>query len=152
MPFALHPKLARDTVEVIRLPLSRVLLMNDRRFPWLILVPERGERDSVREIHELPAADRAELIEEIAQASEVLKRLFQPDKLNVGALGNIVPQLHIHVVARTAADPAWPGPVWGSGAAVAYQESELGEVRERLAAAFGAWPAVEESAFRGREP
>lgn len=117
-----------------RLPLCRVLLMNDRRFPWLILVPER---DSVREIHELSAADRAVLIEEIARASEVLKRLFQPDKLNVGALGNIVPQLHVHVVARTAADPAWPGPVWGSGAAVAYQEKELEEIRGRLAVAFG---------------
>lgn len=149
MPFALHPTLARDTVEVIRLPLSRVLLMNDRRFPWLILVPER---DSVREIHELPTADRTELIEEIARASEVLKRLFQPDKLNVGALGNIVPQLHVHVVARTAADSAWPGPVWGSGAAVPYEENGLGEVRERLVAAFRGWPAVDESAFRGREP
>lgn len=138
MPFALHPTLARDTVEVTRLPLCRVLLMNDRRFPWLILVPERGERDSVRELYELSASDRADLIEEIARASEVLKRLFQPDKLNVGALGNIVPQLHIHVVARSATDPAWPGPVWGSGAAVAYQESELEEVRGRLAAALGA--------------
>jgi diadenosine tetraphosphate (Ap4A) HIT family hydrolase len=137
MPFALHPTLARDTVEVARLPLCRVLLMNDRRFPWLILVPERGERDSVREIHELSAADRAELIEEIARASEVLKRLFQPDKLNVGALGNIVPQLHVHIVARTATDPAWPGPVWGSGTPVPYEENGLEEVRGRLAAALG---------------
>jgi diadenosine tetraphosphate (Ap4A) HIT family hydrolase len=135
MAFALHPTLARDTVEVARLPLCRVLLMKDRRFPWLILVPER---DSVREIHELSAADRAVLIEEIAEASEVLKRLFQPDKLNVGALGNLVPQLHVHVVARTTTDPAWPGPVWGSGTPVAYQESELEAVRGRLAAAFGA--------------
>jgi diadenosine tetraphosphate (Ap4A) HIT family hydrolase len=138
MPFTLHPTLARDTVEVARLPLCRVLLMNDRRFPWLILVPERGERDSVREIHELSAVDRTELIEEIARVSEVLKRLFQPDKLNVGALGNIVPQLHVHLVARTAADPAWPGPVWGSGAAVPYEVDELEEIRGRLAAAFGA--------------
>jgi diadenosine tetraphosphate (Ap4A) HIT family hydrolase len=127
----LHPTLARDTVEVARLPLCRVLLMKDRRFPWLILVPER---ESVREIHELPAADRAELIEEIARAGEVLKRLFRPDKLNVGALGNVVPQLHVHVVARFAADPAWPGPVWGSGAAVAYADDELEERRKQLAA------------------
>src|SRR5689334_25233221 len=87
MPFTLHPTLARDTVEVTRLPLCRVLLMKDRRFPWLILVPER---ESVREIHDLPPEDRHALIEEIAQASEALKRLFHPDKLNVGALGNIV--------------------------------------------------------------
>src|SRR5215210_288099 len=133
MSFTLHPTLARDTVEVTRLPLCRVLLMKDSRFPWLILVPER---DSVREIHELPPADRAKLIEEIAQASEVLSRLFRPDKLNVGALGNIVPQLHIHIVAHTAADPAWPGPVWGSGAAEPYGENELEEMRGRVAAAF----------------
>jgi diadenosine tetraphosphate (Ap4A) HIT family hydrolase len=133
MPFTLHPTLARDTVEVTRLPHCRVLLMKDRRFPWLILVPER---ESVREIHELPLADRQTLIEEIARASEVLTRLFQPDKLNVGALGNIVPQLHVHLVARTATDPAWPGPVWGSGPAEAYTEGELEEVRGRIAEGF----------------
>ncbi|HVG08662.1 MAG TPA: HIT family protein [Thermoanaerobaculia bacterium] len=131
MPFDLHPTLARDTVELARLPLCRVLLMKDRRFPWLILVPER---EGVREIHELSMADRAALIEEIARAGEVLKRLFQPDKLNVGALGNVVPQLHVHVVARFATDPAWPGPVWGSGTAIAYANEPLEALRERLAA------------------
>jgi diadenosine tetraphosphate (Ap4A) HIT family hydrolase len=129
----LHPTLARDTVEIAVLPLCRLLLMNDRRFPWMILVPER---ETAREIHELAPADRAELVEEIARVSEALARAFQPDKLNVGALGNVVPQLHIHVVARFAGDSAWPGPVWGSGAAVPYGESELSDVRERLAAAF----------------
>lgn len=133
MPFDLHPTLARDTIEVARLRLCRVLLMKDRRFPWLILVPER---ESMREIHELPAADRAELVEEIARAGEVLARLFRPDKVNVGALGNVVPQLHVHVVARFATDPAWPGPVWGSGAAVPYPEDELEEIRKRLASAL----------------
>jgi diadenosine tetraphosphate (Ap4A) HIT family hydrolase len=118
---------------VARLPLCRVLLMNDRRFPWLILVPER---DAAREIHQLSPADRAALIEEIALGSGVLERLFQPDKLNVGALGNVVPQLHVHVVARAAGDPAWPGPVWGSGAAVPYGKDEIAEVRARLAAAL----------------
>lgn len=134
MPFALHPTLARDTVEVTRWPLCRVLLMKDSRFPWLILVPER---EGIREIHELPAADRAALVEEIARAGEALSRLFQPDKVNVGALGNVVPQLHVHVVARFAADAAWPGPVWGSGAAVPYGETELEDLRGRLAAALG---------------
>ena len=135
MPFELHPTLSRDTVEVARLRLCRVLLMKDRRFPWLILVPER---ESLREIHELQPPDRAQLIEEVAQAGEALARLFRPDKLNVGALGNVVPQLHVHVVARFAADPAWPGPVWGSGTALPYTESELEETRRRLAAALGA--------------
>src|SRR4029079_7245258 len=133
MPFAPHPGLAGDTVEVTRLPLCRVLLMNDRRFPWLILVPER---DAVREIHQLSPADRAALVEEIALGSGVLERLFHPDKLNVGALGNVVPQLHVHVVARTAGDPAWPGPVGGSGAAEPYSKGESEEVRARLAAAL----------------
>ena len=105
MSFTLHPTLAQDTVEVTRLSLCRVLLMKDSRFPWLVLVPER---DGVREIHDLAPADRAVLIEEIAQASLILERLFQPYKINVGSLGNVVPQLHVHVVARTATTP--PGP------------------------------------------
>jgi diadenosine tetraphosphate (Ap4A) HIT family hydrolase len=133
MTFALHPTLARDTVEVARLPLCRVLLMRDRRFPWLILVPEREE---TREIHELPPADRAALIEEIARVSGTMARLFQVDKINVGALGNIVPQLHVHVIARFATDAAWPGPVWGSGPAEPYEDSVLEELRDRLASAL----------------
>ena len=132
-PFTLHPTLARDTVEIARLTLCRVLLMRDKRFPWLILVPDR---EAAREIHELPSEDRARLIEEIALAGAALERLFRPEKLNVGALGNIVPQLHIHVVARFKEDAAWPGPVWGSGAAIPYGEEELEEIRERLASAL----------------
>ena len=135
MSFVLHPTLARDTLEVTRLPLCRVLLVKDRRFPWLLLVPER---EGLREIHELSAADRGQLIEEIALAGEVLSRIFTPDKLNVGALGNIVPQLHVHIVARRAGDAAWPGPVWGTGPAEPYPEDELEEIRGRLAASFAA--------------
>jgi diadenosine tetraphosphate (Ap4A) HIT family hydrolase len=133
MTFNLHPTLVRDTVEVARLSLCRVLLMKDRRFPWLVLVPEREE---VREIHELPPEDRRQLIEEIALIGETLERLFRPAKLNVGALGNIVPQLHVHVVARFETDPAWPGPVWGSGTAVPYTDVELDDLRERLTIEF----------------
>lgn len=129
--FILHPSLARDTVEVARLSLCRVLLMKDHRFPWLILVPER---EGIREIHELPPEDRSQLMEEIVRTSQALVGLFRPAKLNVGALGNIVPQLHVHVVARFEDDPAWPGPVWGSGPAVAYTNEELAEIRERIAA------------------
>jgi diadenosine tetraphosphate (Ap4A) HIT family hydrolase len=140
MTFTLHPALARDTVEVARLPLCRVLLMRDRRFPWLILVPER---EAVREIHELAADDRSRLIEEIARASRVLSGLVRPDKVNVGALGNVVPQLHVHVVARFAADAAWPGPVWGSGVAQPYPEEDLAALRARLAAVFAITEATE---------
>jgi len=135
MTFALHPALERDTVLVTRLALCRVLLMSDRRFPWLILVPER---DGVREIAELSPADRGILIEEIALASEALTRRFRPDKLNVGALCNVVPQLHVHVVARFTSDPAWPGPVWGSGAADPYEQTELDGLVAALKGQLGA--------------
>lgn len=135
MAFTLHETLTRDTLEITRWPLCRVLWMKDSRFPWLILVPERP---GIREIHELEPADRGVLIEEIARAGEILTRLFRPDKLNVGALGNLVPQLHIHLVVRYAGDLAWPGPVWGSGAAVPYGDRELEELRGRMSAAFHA--------------
>lgn len=133
MAFTLHQTLARDTLEITRWPLCRVLWMKDSRFPWLILVPERP---GIREIHELEPGDRGALIEEIARAGEILTRLFQPDKLNVAALGNVVPQLHVHLVVRYAGDPAWPGPVWGLGAATPYGDRELEELRGRLLTEF----------------
>jgi diadenosine tetraphosphate (Ap4A) HIT family hydrolase len=133
MPFTLHPTLARDAVEVARLQLCRVLLMRDRRYPWLILVPER---EGIQEIHQLPAADRAVLMEEIARVSEAMLRLFQAGKINFGALGNVVPQLHIHVITRFATDAAWPGPVWGSGPAEPYADAELEDLRARLQSAL----------------
>lgn len=131
--FELHPRLAADTVEVCRLPLSRVLLMDDARFPWLILVPERT---GARELHRLDPADRARLMDEIVRASTALEALFSPDKLNVGALGNLVPQLHVHVVARRVGDAAWPGPVWGSGSREPYAADAREDLRTRLAAAL----------------
>jgi diadenosine tetraphosphate (Ap4A) HIT family hydrolase len=109
--FALDPKLEADTLEITTLRLCAARLMNDRRFPWVILVPARGQ---VSEIIDLDAADRALLMDEIALVSTVMRDLFQPTKLNVGALGNVVTQLHVHVVARYASDAAWPGPVWGT--------------------------------------
>ena len=128
--FELDPRLDNDSLFLTDWPLCRVLRMNDRAYPWLILVPER---EGIREIHELEPQDRGTLIEEIARAGESLERLFAPDKINVGALGNIVPQLHVHVIARSTGDSAWPGPVWGSGAAVPYRESELEAIQEQLA-------------------
>ncbi len=136
MPFTLDLRLARDTREVGRLGLCRLLLMDDARFPWLILVPER---EGAREVHELAPADRASLIEEVARVAEALSRLFRADKINVAALGNVVPQLHVHVVARYRKDPAWPGPVWGSGPAERYGEGKLRERLEELRGELGAW-------------
>jgi diadenosine tetraphosphate (Ap4A) HIT family hydrolase len=119
MSFSLHPRLAADTLPVCDLSLCTVRLMNDARFPWLVLVPRQ---EGVVEILDLGAAERGILIEEITRAGEALRSAAPCDKLNVGALGNLVPQLHIHVVARVEGDAAWPGPVWGSGAAKPYDK------------------------------
>ena len=131
--FALHPQLEADTRPVAKLPLCRVLLMNDSRFPWLILVPERA---GVREIHQLAPADRAVLIEEIAAVAQAFERLTRAGKMNVAALGNQVPQLHVHVIARFAGDPAWPNPVWTKPGAMPYAEAELVRLAAELAAAL----------------
>jgi diadenosine tetraphosphate (Ap4A) HIT family hydrolase len=107
----LDPRLAADTAEVGRLPLCRVLLMDDRTIPWAVLVPER---EGARELFDLPPADRAQMAEEAARVARALCGLHRPDKINLGALGNLVPQFHLHVVARFLHDRAWPGPVWGA--------------------------------------
>ncbi len=126
--FSLHPSLSADTGFVTDWNLSRVLVMNDARYPWLILVPRR---DGLTEIFDLNAADRQTLIEEIARASEGLGKLTGIAKINIGALGNLVPQLHVHVVARHPDDAAWPGPVWGTGTAQPYAPHALHEfIRE----------------------
>jgi diadenosine tetraphosphate (Ap4A) HIT family hydrolase len=122
MSFTLHPRLEADTVLLVDLGLSRLLLMKDALYPWLILVPAKP---GLREIHDLEATDRARLIEEIASASRALQDLYAPDKINVGQLGNLVPQLHIHVIARFIDDPAWPGPVWGKVPPQAYEPKAL---------------------------
>jgi diadenosine tetraphosphate (Ap4A) HIT family hydrolase len=110
MTFRLHPRLEADTAFVADWPLCRVLLMNDARYPWLILVPRRA---SAVEITDLATDDRALLMTEMARAGLVVRGVPGVAKLNIGALGNLVPQLHIHIVGRQAGDPAWPGPVWG---------------------------------------
>lgn len=127
--FALDPRLAGDSVPVIELPLCSVRLMNDARFAWLLLVPRRA---ATSEIHELDGIEQERLWREIRLASDALRAVAPCDKLNLGALGNIVRQLHVHVVARREGDAAWPGPVWGSGAAEPY----AAPVRERLVAAL----------------
>ena len=116
MAFELHPQLEADTAEVTRLGLCRVLLMDDTTYPWLILVPERPD---LRDLHDIAPAEDAMLMTEIQLASQALQLLHSPDKINVAALGNQVPQLHVHVIARRTDDPAWPGPVWGAGQAEA---------------------------------
>lgn len=133
MSFELHPDLVRDTVEVARWALCRVGLNRDRNYPWLILSPMRA---GLRDLHDVPAAEHATLMAEIARASAALQELYAPIKINVAALGNVTPQLHIHVIARRADDPAWPRPVWGVAPAAPYGEAELAETATRLRAAL----------------
>lgn len=120
--FELHERLIADTVPVLDWPLCRVLLLNDATYPWLVLVPRRK---GVTEIHELDQSDRALLVEEMAEASRRLQNMTRALKMNVAALGNVVPQLHVHVIARFAEDAAWPRPVWGAVPASPYGEAEL---------------------------
>jgi diadenosine tetraphosphate (Ap4A) HIT family hydrolase len=132
--FTLDPRLAADTIVVGDLSLSRVLLMNDARFPWLILVPRRAQ---LREIVDLAASEQSALMGEITAVSLALQRLTSPHKLNVAALGNQVAQLHVHVIARFTDDAAWPRPVWGVGTAEPYPAALLEAEAARYRAALG---------------
>lgn len=121
MSFTLHAQLAADSCAVVALGLCDVRLMDDASWPWLVLVPQR---EAAVELLDLDAADRRALIEEVSLAAAVLRDLFQPHKLNVAALGNQVPQLHVHVIARFRHDPAWPRPVWGMAPRLPYRPHE----------------------------
>lgn len=133
-PFQLDPQLDADTLPLGRLSLCRLLLMNDARYPWLILVPERA---GLTEIIDLEETDRTQLMREVAIVSQALKQMFNPDKLNIGALGNRVRQLHVHVLGRFVSDQAWPGPVWGVGEAHPYPPHMAGVTMDRIAGALG---------------
>lgn len=133
MSFALDPRLAADSIAVGDFTLSQLRLMDDARFPWLILVPRIA---GARELIDLDECDRASLLGEVTIVGRMLESLLAPDKLNVAALGNVVPQLHVHVIARYANDAAWPQPVWGRGERVAYsheaRDALLARLREAL--------------------
>ncbi len=129
----LDPRLAADTIAVGRFDLCLLRLMNDARWPWFILVPDRA---AIREIHELAEQDQQQLMRESSRLAQGLARAFRPDKLNIAALGNIVPQLHVHHIVRHRGDPAWPAPVWGRLPAQPYAAAERREVIAKLAAAL----------------
>jgi len=118
--FSLHPRLAADTFDLGALDLCQALLMNDARFPWCILVPRLPD---LRDFHDVPRDRRMALHDEIERVSLALAHESRADKMNVAALGNMVPQLHIHVIARTTSDAAWPGPVWGVGTPEPYTDA-----------------------------
>ncbi|TFF73289.1 HIT domain-containing protein [Aeromonas taiwanensis] len=141
--FELHPRLQADTRVLGDLPLCRVLLARDSQYPWLILVPRVA---SLREIHHLPPAQQQQLMQESCAVATLMEQALNPDKINVAALGNMVPQLHLHHVARFASDAAWPGPIWGAHPAVPYEAQALQTAadnwRTRLLplAGFQPWP------------
>ncbi|HEU0117771.1 MAG TPA: HIT family protein [Alphaproteobacteria bacterium] len=127
--FSLHPQLETDSIFVRDLPLCQLRLQNQKTIPWLVLVPRLHD---MREIYQLGVSDRATLMEEITEASRALESLYAPDKINVGALGNIVPQLHVHVIARFKTDAAWPAPVWGRVPAETYPTDAIDVIIEKL--------------------
>jgi len=129
--FDLDARLAADAAPIGDWTLSRVLLMNDSRFPWLVLVPRRT---GCTEVFDLSTEDQCTLMAEIARAALAVRSAFHVEKINVGALGNIVPQLHVHVVGRRKGDAAWPGPVWGFGKAEVYSAASRRSWVERLSA------------------
>lgn len=133
--FALDPRLAGDTLPIGDLPLCAALLLDDARFPWFVLVPRRA---GVTEMTDLSDEDAASLMGEIRIATRVMLELAKPDKVNVAALGNVVSQLHVHVVGRFRSDPAWPGPVWGHGSRAPYPHQAAAALVERAAGLFAA--------------
>jgi diadenosine tetraphosphate (Ap4A) HIT family hydrolase len=132
--FELDPRLEEIGHPLVDLPLSRLFLLDDARFPWLMLVPRRA---GVSEILDLSEADRRQLFEETLHAAEALRDISRPDKLNIGALGNIVRQLHVHIIGRFQSDPAWPGPVWGHGERMPYPAHMVGPLMDRLKKSLG---------------
>jgi diadenosine tetraphosphate (Ap4A) HIT family hydrolase len=135
MTFQLDSRLEADTIPVGDLSLSSVLLLNDARFPWFVLVPRIH---NASELTDLSDEQAAQLMREIRIATRVMMDLSKPDKVNVGALGNIVTQLHVHVIGRFRSDPAWPGPVWGHGTRNPYPDHAATALIERAGALFAA--------------
>ncbi|MBZ6076565.1 HIT domain-containing protein [Microvirga puerhi] len=135
MIFQLDSRLDADTIPIGDLALSSVLLLNDARFPWFLLVPRLP---NASELTDLTDEQATQLMEEIRVTTRVMMELSRPDKVNVGALGNIVSQLHVHVIGRFRSDPAWPGPVWGHGARTPYPDHAATALIERAASLFAA--------------
>ena len=127
--FTLDPRLQQDTLPIGDFPLCRLLLMNDAQYPWFILVPRREE---VSELFQLGAEEQRQLWQETSFLAETLKDAFGADKMNVATLGNVVSQLHMHVIIRRRDDAAWPAPVWGCHPAVPYSAEQVAAICDRL--------------------
>ena len=124
MTFYLHPQLQQDCIDIGKFRLCRLLMMNDKRYPWFVLVPEVAE---ISEIYQLSSTQQILLIEESSYLASQLKHVYKADKLNIAAIGNMVPQLHLHHIVRYQADDVWPAPVWGKLPAIPYSRTEITE-------------------------
>ncbi len=131
--FRLDDRLARDSALITTLGLCQLRIQNDSRWPWLVLVPQRND---VSELFDLTPLDQAVLTFETNLVAAALKDISGATKINVGALGNIVRQLHVHIIARNEGDPCWPGPIWGQGTAIPYAEDEKQTFMKKLAGAL----------------
>jgi diadenosine tetraphosphate (Ap4A) HIT family hydrolase len=131
--WSLNPQLERDTINIGDLPLSRVLVIKDANYPWLLLVPRRVDTVEIVDLNEV---EQAQLMTEINRVARALQEVTKPDKLNIAALGNVVPQLHVHIIARRSSDAAWPRPVWGVVPALAHDPQEveafIGALRRKI--------------------
>ena len=131
--WSLHPQLAQDTIDIGALPLSKVLVIKDANYPWLMLVPRRPDKV---EIIDLDEVEQAQLMAEVSRVARALKDITKCDKLNVAALGNVVPQLHVHIIARRKTDAAWPRPIWGVMPPLAHDAAEvqsfISELRRKI--------------------
>ncbi|MDN7139390.1 HIT domain-containing protein [Pseudomonas sp. JQ170] len=127
--FVMDPRLQEDTFVLGDFPLSRLLLSKDANYPWFILVPRRAD---ISELFQLDDKDQRQLWNETTALAETLKDSFAADKMNVATLGNVVSQLHMHVIVRRRNDPAWPAPVWGNKPAIAYTAEQVANIRQRL--------------------
>lgn len=127
--WTLHPQLDKDTAPVSDLPLCRVLLIKDAHYPWLVLVPRRPETVEIIDLDEMA---QAQLMTEITRVSRALREITRCDKLNVAALGNAVPQLHVHIIARRRTDAAWPRPIWGVMPPLSYDPRDMQQLIDAL--------------------
>ncbi len=127
--FQLHPRLKQDCIIIGRFDLCQLLMMNDSQYPWFILVPEKAD---ITEIYQLSKADQHTLTQESSYLAENLATLYKADKMNIAAIGNLVPQLHLHHVVRYQTDKAWPAPIWGKFAAVPYTSEQMTDNIDRV--------------------
>lgn len=133
MTFQLHPRLQQDSIEIGQFTLSQLRLINDSQYPWFILVPQKND---ISEIYQLSEKDQQQLQQESSLLTKILVEIFKADKMNIAAIGNIVPQLHFHHIVRYKTDISWPAPVWGKFDSIPYTEEQVEKIKARISNAL----------------